>query len=468
MMDTDKEIDDSISCILTSRKIAINNASVVISDNEYIKYSTYDGKTSIVINGTNFYDNSFYIWKGKIHDLSRMHYDAEFIIECVNGNQKVFVCFPLKHQYGLSNTFIDNLWNQRDTIADIGSLLGHSSNSIYFKDGINTVIVYLKPINISTNLKSRLPNPKCFIVPRFSHNFSVIKMEVINKSETAKNTPKTLQESFFSYFDGVESFENLISIDANGNITGISSEFTGISQVDLASNGLFLDCAPTSQSTETLPALTIPLDKNGNINLSNSLMFSSIMNSLILFILISFVFMTLPTVYKYTIVDVIAKFNVPDKATRLTTVSYFICTVIFIFSVSLICDGMIHSNMYEAYTGIFIGLMLAVGIGRTYFLKNNKDYSFPIVYNWSPQDLFVLLKDAYDFSVDNSGTVGLIYFVLTFILILCFLVPALVSSKVFIPSADTKTHVVAVILGMGFSFNLILAPFLALLNKAYR
>jgi hypothetical protein len=467
MMDTDKEIDESITCFLTSRKKAINNASVVISDNEYIKYSIYDAKSSIVVNGTKFYDNSFYIWKGKIHDLSTINYDAEFIIECVNGNQKVFVCFPLKHQYGLSDTFIDNLWNQRDTIADIGSFLGRGDNAIYFKDGINTVIVYLKPINISTNLKSRLPNPKCFIVPRFSHNFSVIKTALISEGKSAEITPKTIQESFFSYFEGFDP-GSIISIDSSNNLADISSDFTGISQVDLAQSGLFLDCAPTSQSTETLPALTIPLDKDGNINLSKSLMFSSIMNSLILFILISVVFMTLPTVYKYTIVDVISKYNVPDKASRLKTVSYFACTSIFIFSLSLICDGMIHSNMYEAYTGIFLGLMLAVGIGRTYFLQNNKDYNFPIVYNWSPQDLFVLLKDAYDYSLTNANSVGLIYFVLNLILILCFLVPVLVSSKTFIPPTDTKTHVVAVILGMGFSFNLILAPFIKLVYDAYQ
>jgi hypothetical protein len=457
----------------TLQKKIISNSDIISRHNDYIKYSFYDGKSALTINGNKYYNGAIYVWKGKIHDIQSIDYDGEFIIEFFNGNEKVFLCFLLKYTYGNSETFIDKLClkNMDDTLVDFQPLIDNSKrDAIFYKDGINKVIVYLSPIKIKTQLIFKLPFAKCYIIPNYSPDYNIVHVNFPLTISTNEDTfsVKTLQESFFSYMEGfAQPTDNFIAIDPSGNIMDISGAFTGISQPALAENGLYLDCAPTSQSTETIPSITLPLDKNGNLNLSNSLLFSSIMNSLILFILIAFVFLTLPTFYKWTFIDVIAKNNVPDKGTRLKTVCILAFIAISIFCISLICDGVIHQNMYQAYAGIFVGLMLLVSMGRLYFLRNNNDYNFQQIYNWSPVDIFVFFKESYNYVLDNFNTICGMYVIFNILVILCFLLPAYLATSSFLPPTDTVGHATTVILAFGFSYNLIFVPFVHLVGTTF-
>lgn len=439
-------------------KLPINEIrDIVIKNKEYIKYLFYGNQRepTIIINKTQYITNNLYIWKGKIHNIPNIQYDGELIIETINGNQKTFLCFLLKQSYTITTpTIIDKLWNnvnQESFLFDLEKLLQTTNieqSAIYYKDGINTIIISIIPIYINTNLKTHSPYPKCFIIPNFSNDYNMIKYKYIkSQSQLQNNNIQTIQENITSYIEG---FNNTII------------------ETELTEKGLYLDCAPTSQSTNTLNAITIPLDVNGNVNLSNSLLFSSIMNSLILFIIIAFVVLSLPSFYKFTIVDVINKINVPDKATRLKTVSYFIVFAILILSLSLIIDGIIIGrNIYQAYAGVLIGLMLCIGIIRIWFLQNNKDYSFQQIYNWNPIDIFVWLNEIHNYYIEHSNGIGFNYILFSFLISLLLLGPIL-SQKNFLPSTDTFLHSVTVILGYGLSYNIIMAFFVYLIYDTYK
>jgi hypothetical protein len=416
---------------------------IVLKTPEYIKYSFYGNQKTpnITINKTQYITNNLYIWKGKIHNIPNIQYDAELIIETINGKQKTFLCLLLKHSYTVINpTFIDNLWNNTDekpVLIDLEKNLTTNNEAIFYKDGINTIIIPIKPIFINTNIKSNIPNPKCFIIPNFSNDYIIV-----NFSTKTQNNIQTIQENVNSY---IETF----------------------TPAELTEQGLYLDCEPTSQSTNTLPAITIPLDANGNVNLSNSLLYTSIMNSLILFIIIIFIFLSLPTFYKFSVIDVINRINVPDKSTRLSTVCYFIFTAILILVISLVADGLTNSNIYQAYSGLLFGLMLIVGSIRLYFLRNNKDYNFQQIYNYNPIDLFIWLNEVYYYMLDHSSSIGMIYVLCNIIVILPFSLSALLSTN-FIPSGDNITHVLSVIFGFGFAYNIIIAPFLVLVYDTFK
>jgi hypothetical protein len=448
---------------------------IIQNNREYIKYSFYgDQREPIVkINKTQYISKNLYIWKGKIHNIPKIHYDGELIIETTNGNQKTFLCFLLKHSYSITTpTIIDKLWKNKSSptpepiMFDLDIIDTNNStekSAIYYKDGIDSVIVLLEPILISTNLKTYFPYPKCFIIPNFANDYTIVKYNYRNKSSSSNNDVKTIQEHF----------DHLMQTQVNNSslskfIEGFTVVDPTLIATDLTENGLYLDCAPTSQSTNTLPAITIPLDKNGNVNLSNSLLFTSIMNSLILFIIIVFIFLSLPTFYKFAIVDVIANINVPDKATRLTTVSIFSFICILTLTVSLVFDGLNHSNIYESYAGLIVGLMLFIGTIRLYFLRNNQDYSFQKVYNWNPIDIFIWLKEVYNYLLDHSSTIGMVYIFSNIVIILAFIIPAFVDTKNFIPSHDNLTRVISVILGYSFSYNIIISAFSYLIYDTYR
>jgi hypothetical protein len=470
-------------------------SDIIVKTPEYIKYSFYGNQRepNITINKTQYIINNLYIWKGKIHNITGVYYDGELIIETSNGNQKTFLCFLLKHSYTVTEpTIIDKLWSSETPVLfDLEKELSKiEKDAIYYKNGINTIIVPLTPIYINSVLKTQLPYPKCFIFTNFSNDYTIVKY----KFETiTSQTIQTIQDSNASYIEGFEKFKNdKFNEDINKFSDSVTKMFTPTTNTTISSKvikkntetdtlafdpsiiatslqekGLYLDCAPTSQSTKTLPSITLPLDINGNVNLSNSLLYSSIMNSLILFMIIIFVCLSLPNIYKFTIVDVINRINVPDKATRLTTVSYFIVLIIGIMMIALVVDGLNNGNVYEAYGGLLIGIMLFSGLFRLYLLKNSKDYSFQQVYNWSFSDFPVWLNEIYYYFMDNSNTIGTIYLIICIIAIVPFLIPSLVIPDTFIPSNDKFIHVLSVILGFAFSYNIILAPFLYLLYDAY-
>jgi hypothetical protein len=429
-----------------------NISDIVVKTPEYIKYAFYGNQKepNLTINKTQYITNNLYIWKGKIHNISDIQYDGELIIETSNGYQKTFLCFLLKRSYTVTEpSSIDRLWSGTsypvlfDLEKDLSTINHDSQNAIYYKNAINTVIVILTPIYISTNLKTQSPYPKCFILNNITNDYSIVKYNIETKQQKKQKEEKqqqTIQDSNASFIEG-------LTIDPSVIATSLTEK------------GLYLDCAPTSQSTKTLPAITIPLDVNGNVNLSNSLLYSSIMNSLILFMIIIFVALSLPYIYKVTVIDVINRINVPDKATRATTVAFFIVMIVFIMTVALIVDGINHSNIYEAYGGVLIGIMLFSGMFRLYLLRNNKDYSFQQVYNWSFSDFPVWLNEIYNYILDHSNAIGTVYIVFCIIAIIPFLIPALVIPDVFIPSGDKFMHVLGVIMGFGFSYNIILAPF---------
>lgn len=436
----------------------IGNSELLYKSNEYIKYAFNGIRSAVKINNVPYNSNHLYLWKGKIHNIPNVFYDAELIIETNNGHQKTFICFLLKHSYSIHTpTAIDNLWNndgdnssntvELDLVNMLPSVKEVKGRCIYYKDGINTVIINTQPIFINGQLKLLSSLPKCFLFSTFTDNYNIVKYSIYGKSSTNVDNVQTVQENTASFIEGLDPDSGIIA-------------------TQLAAAGLYLDCSPTSQSTDTLPSITIPLDKNGNVNLSNSLLYSSIMNSLTLFIIIAFVILALPSFYKVAIVDVINKINVPDKATRLTTVTYFIGLIIATLVIALSFDGFKNGNTYESYSGIMFGIMLFAGIIRMFFLKNNKEYSFQKVYNWNPIDIYEWLKETYRYIMANSSTIMFYYIVCNIVTILAF-VPAALTAQNFVPPEDTISHVLTVILGVGFAYNFVLAAFFKIVYDAY-
>jgi hypothetical protein len=401
-----------------------------------------------------------YIWKGKIHNIDNINYDGELIIETINQNQKVFLCFLLRHSYSVTKpNIIDKLWNNKHNqtftfnLEEVFEKNDNTNSAIYYKNGINTIIVFIKPIDIYSKLESELQYPKCFIISNFSNDYSIVKY---NKQNLKKYNIETIQDNINSY---IENFT--VNTDPS------------VANVELTEKGLYLDCSPTSQSTNTLPSITLPLDAKGGVNLSNSLIFSSVINSLILFMIIAFLYLSVPALYKYTFVDVIEIINVPDKSTRLKTVSYFAFGSILILSLSLIIDGFrLNSNnrtinLYESYVGFFFGLILSVSTIRLYFLRNNPQYNFQEIYNYSISDIFIWLNEIYYFWTTHSITIGSIYFGCIFILFL-FALLTLIAPEKFLLGNDNITHAVTVILGFGCTYSIIFALFIFLIYNTHK
>ena len=448
-------------------------------DNDYIKYSLLGNEKTpnVIIGNTNFISHNLYIWKGKIHDIPNIDYDAECIIETMpsGSNGKCFVCFLLKTAVNMATdkTSIDLLWNnteathpiQLDLEKDMArptATTTTTTTAMYFKNGIDTIIIILDVINVKSNLKAN-QSSKCFLMPSFIPNYIITPIHYGN----GNRPPRTIQDT-----TAIEGFTqttpqnfDIVGLDGNNDIYDVADvNNTGINLTKLTESGLYLDCAPTSQSTNTLSAITIPLDKAGNVNLSNSLAFSSIINALIVLLIVVTTFLSTPTLYKYTIMNIVRNSNIADKQSRLTTVGYFMFFIFIVFSAALIIDG-IRFNIYEFYAGLVSAAFLGISTIRLFSLRHHKDFNFPLIYNWSPNDISVWLKESYYFFLDYHYGIGSVFFTLLVIVFLAFMVPILVTPASFLTSNDTTIHAIIVVAGFGVAYSCVFAPFLYLMYK---
>lgn len=438
---------------------------------QFINYSFFgNNKTpTVIINNTHYVSHNLFIWKGRIHNIPSIDYDAECIIETIYNNQKCFVCFLLKSAMFSSNadahiTSIDKLWNITDNTSAIPTtsaipitmeiptttLLDLNQNeelngenlAIYYKNGIHTVIINLKPIIVKSDLKTTAPYPKCFLMEAFNKNYEIIQINPIN----AKG-------------DVIENFD---LVGLNGNV---SADLAGINLVELTEQGLYLDCSPTSQSTATLDTLTVPLDKQGNINLSKSLFFTSIMNCLIIVMIFMAALWTMPSFYKYCIVSIIEQNSIPDKSTRLKTVSYFMFIILLIFAVALILDGLSGHNVYEFYAGFIALAFVLFSCIVLFIFRNSPGYSFQKVYNWNPIDIWDWLSESYSFFKDNSHGVLSVFFGIIIVFGIALTIPILMRPEKILPDTDTQIHALTVVVGFLLPYSIILSPFIFLLYK---
>jgi len=428
-------------------------------DPEYIKYLYHGSEKSpiIRINNTSYINHSLYIWKGKIHPIQWLDYDGELIIECLtsSGNTKCFICFLLKQDSTVKPTEIDKLWKASG--ESIITKLGNESTAIYYKNGIDTVIVFTDTIPINEDLRTSLPYPRCYLFPNYIENYRIINNNVPTTDTT---TTSKIKEGFDMI--GIDQynqfFQETLSGDlANGASIADGSETFNIAKLNDA--GLYLDCAPTSQSTEQLKAITIPLDEQGNVNLSSALQLSATMTALIILTITGFLFMSIPTMYKSTVIKLIEMTTVPDKATRLKTVNYFIFIIWFIFALALLMDGFSNGNIYEGYAGLVSFFIVLVSTIILIYKQKYPEYSFPLVYNWNVADVGLWFKEIYTYYTDYSAGINTAFGAYLVLIVLVFILPILVSSKKILPTTDTQTRVFGVVFGFGIAYSFIFAFF---------
>jgi hypothetical protein len=125
-----------------------------------------------------------------------------------------------------------------------------------------------------------------------------------------------------------------------------------------------------------------------------------------------------------------------------------------------------NGNIYESYSGVLFAFILFIGTLRVFYLRNNKEYSFIKVYNWNPVDIFIWLNESYKYYFDNIRIISGIYIIFN-ILLLSFIIPALVSDS-YLPSTDNILHLISLVLGIGITYNIIIAPSMYLLYDSYK
>lgn len=258
-----------------------------------------------------------------IHDIKGVNANGELIIEhksiTNNDDKPLYSCFLLRTNDSddQKKTDIDKLISgESDVELNLNQYIS-SSTAIYYKNKEQKVIMFSKPIEISSNLDEYAP-PK-FLLP------------------------------FKEY--------TLVNVKPNlGNIEGFEASEQ---YVDVATY-----CQPIDEEDPTIGTSTdvlIPADGKVSINKATTTQISTALNFFGFFLLVVFVVLVVPTVHQYFIISLVldnkyneTPFTGQKLLNRLSAIDIFLSIILFGFSFSLINNGIVNNTPMNTVIGFYV------------------------------------------------------------------------------------------------------------------
>jgi hypothetical protein len=300
-----------------------NQFEKTIENGEYIQI-TYPSKSNTPnIVSDNLFDGEYitkklYIIK-KIHKIKGIDFDGELIIEhtsLTNNEKPLFSCFLLKTKNS-ETTEIDSLINsQLDITINMNDYIT-SKEAIYYKTNTENVLIFTNPILVISKFDD-FKSPK-IINPIPTNDYTIVKIN--------------------NFLGNVEGFKE-----------GIDPDY-----VDVATY-----CQPIDEEDPTIGVtadVIIPSDGKVAINKSTTSQITTALNFFAFFILVLFVAIVVPVMYKYFIIDLVLQNNFTDNQqylNRLSAIDIYISLLLFGFSFSLINVGIINNKPIDTIIGFYV------------------------------------------------------------------------------------------------------------------
>jgi len=358
-----------------------NHFEKTLENGGYIKipYASKSNTPNILSNELfdgQYITKNLYIIK-KIHTIKNVTFNGELVIEhksLTNNEARLYTCFLLKTLSNNSeSTKIDKLiQGTNDVSIDMNSYIT-DKNAIFYQTTNEYVVIFPTPISVSSIFDNYKSPP---IMSSQINEYNIVNVKL-----------------------------NLGNIE-DKKIEGFKEGATG-DYIDVATY-----CQPIDEEDPTIGTsadVMIPVDGKVSINKATTSQLSTALNFFGFFILVLFVVMVVPTMYQYFIVLLVLdnKYNeTPFKAqellNRLSAVDIVLGFMLFMFSFSLINNGIVNNTPINTVVGFyvflfFIASFIVLQYQRLFnegeFLKKFGDVGGPAnIANINP-DIFGLIGD---------------------------------------------------------------------------
>lgn len=323
-----------------------------LTKNGYIKIPFQNSKSTvqpnlILPNNEKYKIENLYIYKkNKDSDLIKNEYNGELIIEhtpITNGKNKVYLFILLKTRPNIyEESDIDKIIKKSFSdkmILNLNNFIENMNSSCLMNEEQN-IFIFKTPLLISSNFDEFSNIEKSFL-PKFDINeLKLIQTKIIDSDE---KTP--IKEGFIE------------------------------GAVGKLNNDIFIDCNPVDSSDTNISM--VPVNSDKLINQSTVIFMSTIQNFFIFIILLVFVSVSVPGIYKYIIMDFVEKeyAKKPNKNNYLSAIDNLILFIILFISLTLSIDGVVKNNSLQTSIGIlfFICFFLIIII-MTILKFMYKDY----------------------------------------------------------------------------------------------
>jgi len=267
---------------------------------------------------------NLYIIK-KIHTIKNTPFDGELVIEhtsLTNNEKPLYTCFLLKS----SNTTTESIDTIIQTNTDVSLDLNRyitDKTAIFYETNKENVVIFPTPIQVTSTFDSYI-SPNIMSSP--SNEYSMVNI---------KSTLGNIQEEV--------------------NIEGFK---TG-DYVDVATY-----CQPIDEEDPTIGTsadVIIPADGKVSINKATTSQLSTALNFFGFFIMVLFVVLVVPTMYQYFIVLLVldnkyneTPFTGEQLLNRVGAVDIFLGVMLFMFSFSLINNGIATNSPTNTVVGFYV------------------------------------------------------------------------------------------------------------------
>lgn len=309
----------------------------------------------------------------EVDDNENPTYIGEMVIEHepINGSNKLYLCFLLKKDNSNSSPNIDALIKMvnsdtADTVLiDIQRELHRNSKAVSYTSQGNKVVVFIKPIYISTDVYDDY-------ISKYDYDFSD------KFFGTWDNLPQdpNISGNYYIHPNGATT-NNADILDADGNYIASDSHQMPIN------DDYFLDCSPVGASDKDIATYNVPINSEYTKGAGEVETTKTALNFVIYTFIIAASYVVVPAFYKLLIYDKVIKriSGLKEKATAVRNSEY---TMILITIIILA----IFADTFPTYSGVaiiygFIGIVVSFLFIQQY--KNSTDWTEII--NYSHADL---------------------------------------------------------------------------------
>jgi hypothetical protein len=325
--------DNIINYNYESRTFYKNQFEKTLANGGYIKipYASKSNTPNILSNELfdgQYITKNLYIIKN-IHTIKNIKFDGELVIEhssLTNNEAPLYTCFLLKTSSTNSeSSVIDKLiQGTNDVSIDINSYIKDKS-AIFYKTTNENVVIFPTPISV-TSLFDNYKSP-----PMMSSQIN--EYSIVNVKSNLGNIEDKKLEGF----------------KERG-----SSEY-----IDVATY-----CQPIDEEDPTIGTsadVIIPANGKVSINKATTSQLSTALNFFGFFILVLFVVIVVPTMYQYFIVLLVldnkyneTPFTSQELLNRLSAVDIVLGFLLFMFSFSLINNGIVNNEPINTVVGFYV------------------------------------------------------------------------------------------------------------------
>jgi hypothetical protein len=359
-----------------------NQFEKTLENGGYIKipYASKSNNPNILSNQLfdgQYVTKNLYVTK-KIHTIKNVKFDGELVIEhksLTNNEVPLYTCFILKTSSTVSDsTNIDKLIQGTNDISIDFNRYIEGKNAIFYKTSNENVVIFPTPISVASIFDNYKSPP---IMSSRINEYSIVNV----KSNLGNIREKT-----------TEGFKE-----------GATSDY-----IDVATY-----CQPIDEEDPTIGTsadVMIPVDGKVSINKATTSQLSTALNFFGFFILVLFVVIVVPTMYQYFIVLLVLdnKYNeVPftsqELLNRLSAVDIVFGFMLFMFSFSLINNGIINNIPINTVVGFYVFLFFIASFIVLQYQRifNETEFLKKFVSTGPPPDISNIHPDIFGLIGDN-------------------------------------------------------------------